>query len=461
MACRGLLLALLAAAALGGCKLEPGGRCGVREDCPVGLDCLNHVCAACRGDGDCWSYTACSSGGLCEPRAGRCRVEADCASWQTCDAGNTCVLRADRCPTVGADCDALHRCDPAHACTFKPGACAADADCAAWMAGCDVASHSCTFSATPGDDVLAWGTLAEGREDRGAAARVTAPVKVEVGFDAGAGGAGSGLLVGGDVVYRGFVDPVAGTLVYRHVGDPGGDTLRRFNRDALAWDVTGSRWLYPAAPSANDELAIAATQCPKEWNRWIMRAGTGELLYGCPGYAAWNFFDAAGAKRLASVLAVYGWNADGYLLMRSGAGVLQIVSGAGAATAVSGLPAGPHYAYRTTATGFRVALHDAAAMADELWVIDEGTAAATIVGTYADAPGGYEALTWELVDAGGALYGRAYVSVAEVILKRPLAPGSTSVVYDEGKMTTGSNDFSAATFKPYLRLDESFLLSRP
>jgi hypothetical protein len=463
MARRTLLLGLLAAATLGGCKLEPRGLCGVREDCPAGLDCLNHVCASCASDWDCWAYTTCSSGGLCEPRAGRCRVEADCAGWETCDAGNTCVLRAGRCATVGADCDALHRCDAGHDCSLKPGACVADGDCVAWMAGCDEVNQVCTFSATPGDDVVAWGTLVEGRDDRGAAARVSAPTKVEVGFDAGAGGAGSGLRdpLTGDLVYRGFVDPRTGELVYRHVGDPEGDTLRRFNRDALAWDAAAALWLYPPAPSTDDAIAIAATACPKTWNRWIMRAGTGELLYGCPSYSAWDFYDAAGAKKAAGVLAVYGWSAGGALLVRPGANVLQVIGAGGTATPVGGLPLGTQHAYRTTATGFLVALHDDGTGADELWAIDEGTAAATMLGTYAAVTGGYEGLAWDVLDADGALYGRAYLGVSELVLERPLAPGTTSAVYGEGNMPAGSNVFSAATFKPYLRLDQSFLLSRP
>lgn len=459
---RRLLMGLLAAAALGGCKLDPGGRCGVREDCPAGLDCLNQVCASCRDDSDCSSWATCGTIGLCDPRAGRCRVEADCERWETCDAGNTCVLRPGRCVTVGADCDALHRCDPEHDCTLKPGACVADGDCVAWMAGCDTVNQVCTFSATPGDDVVAWGTLVEGRDDRAAAARVTAPTKVEVGFDPDSGGTGSGLRDAntGDLVYRGFVDPRTGELVYRHVGDPEGDTLRRFSRDE-DWIAPASPWSYPLAPSTDDAIAIDAAKCPKTWNRWVMRAGTGELLYGCPGYATWDFYDAAGVKKAAGVLAVYGWSQGGSLLARSSAGALLVIGAGGAGTAVTGLPVGTHHAYRTTATGFRVALHDAAAGADELWSIDEATATATQVGAYAAVTGDFGGLAWELLDADGALYGRAYVGVAERVLKRPLAPGTTSVLYDEGNMPAGSNVFSAATFKPYLRLDQSFLLSRP
>lgn len=476
MSIRPLLLALLATAAVAGCKLDPEGRCDSRVDCPAGLDCLNRVCANCTGDADCWTHTACSAAGLCELRAERCWTDADCYSWDLCDGSHTCTLRPNRCPTVA--CGGITRCDQEHNCTPQPGRCAVDGDCAAWMAGCDGASQTCTFSATAGDDVVAWGTLAEGRDDCGAAARVTAPTKVEVGFDAGSGGEGSGLVdpATGDLVPRGLLDPSTGELVYRHVGDPDGDTLRRFNRDAVTMDPVTGLSTYPAAPSTDDELAIGATRCPKTWNRWIMQGWSGPvavaaprpLLYGCPTYSGWDFYaSGASTPKLSSVRGVYAWNADGYLLVRSGAGVLQVVSPTGVATAVSAsLPAGTHLAYRTTADvwvnapGFRVALRRDDTGADELWEIDEVTATAALAGTYPAVAGGYADPAWEVIDQAGALYGRAYLG-SEVILKRPLSGSTTTPVYSEAAMPAGSNDFSAASFKAFLRLDQSFLLSRP
>jgi hypothetical protein len=473
MALRPLLLALLAVAAASGCRLDPDGRCDARADCPAGLDCLNHVCASCRGDSDCWSHTACSAAGLCEPRANRCWVDADCEPWNECDATRTCVLRSGRC-VDDTSCGAIAWCDPEHNCSLRPGRCNADADCAAWMAGCDEASQTCSFSVSAGDDVVAWGTLAEGLDDRFAAARVTAPTQVEVGFDAGSGGAGSGLVdpATGDLVHRGFIDPVTGDLVYRHVGDVDGDTLRRLNRDAITQDLATGLWTYPDAPSTDDEVAIAAEKCPRTWDRWIMQGGTGTgsrpLLYGCPTYAGWDFYaSGASTPKLTGVRGLFAWNGNGYLLVKSAGGVLQVVSSTGTATAVSGLPAGTHLAYRTTADawvnapGFRVALRRDDDGADELWEIGEVTATAALAGGYPAVPGAYAGPTWELIDQAGALYGRAYVGTAEVILKRPLSGATTTAVYSELAMPSGSNDFSAATFKPFLRLDQSFLLSRP
>lgn len=453
------LLLLLAAAALTGCMLAPAGLCETRADCANGLDCLEGVCAACRGDVDCAAWESCGADGLCAPLAGRCGGDADCAAWERCDASHACVLGAGHCADDAA-CDplAFERCAPDHHCTRQPGRCLSDADCRdAWAPTCDVIAKACRLGANAGDDVLAWGTLVEGACNRGAVSRATTAAAqdgVAIGFDCRAG-----------VDRRAFLDPATGALVYRQAGDPGGDTLRRFQRDALAWDAAASRWIYPSAPSSNDEVAIVAARCPREWNRWIMQGGgapgaPSQLLYGCPVGAGWDFYGSgATTPKLAGVRALYAWNAGGFLLVRSGAGVLQVVSPAGAAATVSGLPEGTHYAYRTTATGFRVALHDDVANADELWEIDQGTAAATIAGAYAAAPAGYLGLSWEAIDAEGSLYGRGRLGLLDEILKRPLSL-ATAAVYTEPAQS-GFNDFTAATFAPWLLLDGSFLFTRP
>jgi hypothetical protein len=458
---RTALLALLLSFA-GGCVLDPAGRCETRADCGHGLDCLQGVCAACRGDFDCSGWESCGGDGLCAPLAGRCDADADCASWDACDASHTCALRADHCANDAAcDAAAFQRCDPEHHCTLKPGRCRADADCPSWMASCDTIGNACLFSATAGDDVLAWGTLAEGRDDRIAVARVSAPTKVEVGFDAGSAWDG-----------RAFVDPITGDLVYRHLGDPGGDTLRRFNRDAIVRDPVTALWTYPAAPSADDEIAIDAVACPMSWDRWLMQGGTGQLLYGCPNAdrSRRDFYrDGVATPMLQGVQEVLAWSASGCLLVRGGGGTLQVHGTAPCAgAAVTTLPAGGHLAYRTTADawsgppGFRVALGNDVSGKDELWEIDELTAAAAFVGTYPDAGTSYKGQSWEAIDAAGNLYGRAYIESPELILKRPLSPGLMGPpIYSEASMPSGSNDFSAALFKPYLRLDRSFLVTRP
>jgi hypothetical protein len=462
-----LLAAFLSLAV--GCVLDPAGRCETRADCSYGLDCLQGVCAACRGDFDCSGWESCGGEGLCTPRAAACgpmldldccNADADCASWDACDASHTCALRADHCLNDAA-CNAatFQRCDPEHHCTLQAGRCFADADCVAWTPTCDVPTNSCKFGAVPGDDILAWGTLAEGREDRIAVARATAPTKVEVGFDAGSGWDG-----------RAFVDPITGELVYRHTGDAGGDTLRRFNRDAIG-GVPGY-WTYPTAPSADDEVAINAAACPMSWDRWVMQGGTGQLLYGCPNAdrSRREFYrDGVATPVLQGVQEVLAWSASGCLLVRGGGGALHVHGTAPCAgAAVTTLPAGGHLAHRTTADawtgppGFRVALGNEVSGKDELWEIDELTAAVALVGTYPDAGTSYQGQSWEAIDSAGNLYGRAYIESRELILRRPLTPGSVSEIYAEASMPSGSNDFSAATFKPFLRLDQgSFLITTP
>jgi hypothetical protein len=449
--------------------LDPAGRCETRADCRHGLDCLQGVCAACRGDFDCSGWESCGGDGLCAPLAGRCDADADCASWDGCDASHTCALRADHCPNVA--CATLERCDPEHHCTLQAGRCLADVDCVAWTPTCDVPTNSCKFGAVAGDDLLAWGTLAEGRDDRIAVARVSAPTKVEVGFDAGSAFDG-----------RAFVDPITGELVYRHTGDAGGDTLRRFNRDAIVFDPVTGRWTYPTAPSADDEIAIDAAACPMTWVRWVMQGAVGTetgpraLLYGCPHADSpldnplWDFFGAASvaAPGLQGIQAALSWSANGYVLVRDADGAYQVVSQVvipvGEPKAVIGLPAGAHFAYRTYATGFRVALQNGSN--DELWEIAEATAAAApyapAPNTFASVPGAYKGVAWEVLDSAGNMYSRAYFVSTELILKRPLLPGTVSEVYTEADpAASNANDFAATTFKPFLRLNRSFLVTRP
>jgi hypothetical protein len=443
-----LLAALLVVA---GCQLSPAGRCDSRADCEFGLDCLQGVCAACRGDFDCEPWQGCGDG-LCDPDPGRCDVDAHCDSWERCDAGHACVLRADHCANDAA-CGAaalLQRCDAEHHCTLEPGRCFADADCPAWMASCDTSLKECRFSATGGDDVLALGALGDGRP---AVARAVQPTRVEVGFDEGSGAGG-----------HGAVDPRTGELVYRHAGDPGGDTLRRFNPDALTRDPATALMVYPPSPSADDEVAIPTDACPVTWDRWLMQGGTGSLLYACPlpSGALRQLRDRDGVARFPVVSEPLAWSAAGYLLALDAAGALRVydAGGAGGAIDVTGLPAGAILAQRTSPSGFVVAVRSGAPASDALWEIDEDARSAALVGSYAPLASDYASNPWEVLDADGALYGRAFGGLSEIILKRPLG-AAAAVIYDEAD-GAGANDLAADPFEPFLLLDAgSILITRP
>jgi hypothetical protein len=446
------LLLLLAATA---CRLNPDGRCSERADCPAGLDCLNHVCANCRSDLECWSYTFCSSAGLCELRPGSCRVDADCPTYDRCTASHTCVLRSDHCANDAACTGAYLVCDPEHHCSLEDGRCLVSEDCNAWLASCDTAASRCLLSTTAGDDVLAVGTLVEGACDRGAISRATtaaASAAVEIGL--GCGSAPDGVA---------RMDPLTGGVVYRHQEAAGGDTLRRFRQDALGWDAAASLWRFPADASANDDFALAPGACPITWDRWAMQAATGKLLYACPigGVPPQrDFYDEADVRVLQGVREVLSWNYGGYLLVVSGSGAVQVIAPSGVATSVIGLPVGTGLAHRATGTGFRVALASDVTGKGELWEVDELTGGAAQAGTYADVLPGYTGGAGSVLDEAGALYGVGFRQLRAVVLKRPLAPGTTSVVYSEESLPAGANDFAAATFKPFLRLD-GFLATRP
>lgn len=457
------LLLLVAAAA--GCRFDPAGTCDTRADCPAGLDCLSGVCATCRDDGDCAEWQACGLDGLCATADGRCGADDECASWEACTADHLCATRADHCPVLA--CTVPYACDPAHHCSLPGGTCLSDADCPAWMAGCDLVTASptknqCLFSATAGDDVLAIGTLSEGdcafgAVSRASTAAASSAAQVEVGL--GCGSAPDG---------RAFLDPVTGELVYRFVEPAYGDTLRRMRLDALAWDAAAGLWRFPPSPAENDDVALAPGACPLTWDRWIMQAGTGALLYACPVTApVRDFYDGATAiSWLRTVREVHAWSAEGRHLVRGSDDVLRVVEGfgtatPGATTVVTLLPAGEHLAYRSTPAGFWIALRDGASGEDQLWEVDQITGIATQAGTYASVaafgPGG----AWTALDADGALYGGGpFGGLLYEIVKRPLS-GPAAVVFDESLMPADSNDFAAPTFKPFLRLDRLVLVTRP
>jgi hypothetical protein len=457
-------LLLLVAAAAAGCTLDPAGRCDARADCAPGLDCLRGVCAACAGDGDCGAWQACGADGLCEAVVGSCDDAGDCRSWEGCGADHHCALLVDgvHCADDGDCTVALETCDPAHHCSLPPGACAGDGDCPVWAPTCS--TNACQPSTTAGADVLVRGTLVEGRCDRGAVSPATT---------AGATGAVLlGLSCGAGADLAGYVDPVDGSVVYRQAGAAGGDTLRRLHADALG-GVAGA-WTFPPAPEEDDPIAIATDACPESWDRWVMQGGTGELLVGCPlsGGQLWEFRDAAGVRPLQGIAAFQGgvrelhaWNAGGRVLVTTSGGALVVGTayGLAAPVAVTGLPAGAWFARRTTATGFRVALHDDGTGDDALWEIPDAGGAASLVGTYADPSIAYFGVSWEVLDADGSLYGRAAASAREVILKRPISGGPVSEVYSEAAMASvpGANDFTAEVFAPFLRLDGSYLFAMP
>lgn len=459
MARRALLLLALAAAAA--CRLDPDGSCATRADCAPGLDCLSGVCAACRGDEDCAAWQGCGADGLCALLPGRCDVYTDCASWETCDAtAHTCALRADHCPNV--TCTSPRVCDRAHDCSLPEGVCLVDADCNGWMGGCDTATSRCRFSTVRAHDVLVIGTLEEGDCEQGAPSRA-AISRATTAAASSLDTVEIGLACGSALDGLGWLDPVTGVLVYRHAEATGGDTLRRFRKDALWWNAVASLQLYPADPSDNDDLALAPAAC--QWDRWTMQAGTGALMYACPVGGEppqRDFYDAADAPRVRSVREVLSWNDGDYLLVLSGEGAVQVVEPVmGVATTVTGLPAGTPLAARATATGFRLALRDATSGADELWAIDELTAGAVRAGAYAAPLAGYTGYAWRVLDEEGSLYGGAFVGTREVLLRRPLAPSATGLVYAEAAMPAGSNDFSVNPFKPFVRLESFFLVTRP
>jgi hypothetical protein len=434
-----LPLALLAA-----CTQDPPGRCDQDLDCLPGQICTDGLClplvtdhqigSLCARDTDCVAWGECLSR-VCELRPGACEIDGHCDGWEVC-TDHACTLAPNGCPDEAscqewqdcvayrcetapgrcvdeAGCEAWQDCGTDHFCATAPGFCATTADCHVPQV-CD-AGHVC-FDPDPGvvpdpDGVLLFGTVHPGTCARGAIANLAAPDRPLVGSAACNSGGGA------------FIGP-AGEIVYLDDGS-GEWKIRTFVRDSFRWDDVLQQWEYPAAPAANDGVVSTPACDGKQITGWVMQGGTGSVLYAC---GTLDYFDGAGAPATTG-WTLHAWNANGLKLASAAAPPPVLLDAAGSPTAVTGLPAERLSAWRTHLDGFRVVLFTAATEARGLYEV-ASTGVASLVATYAPAPGGFVETTPYTLAANGDLYVVGTVDgISDVVVR--LTAVDATVVYDE------------------------------
>jgi len=156
-------------------------------------------------------------------------------------------------------------------------------------------------------------------------------------------------------------------------------------------------------------------------------------------------------------------------------------------------PGGPYGYFIEDSTGARVRFNDPAllspfsrsesatarALPDGFWfvVFAGGGDAATLwklgfdgtaaqVGTYSASPPSTSASAGTAkLDSTGALYviGTGPDPMNDIVIKRPLAPGASTIAYDESKGPPGSNDFTNSAVPPrlYAKIHNSNLVTGP
>jgi hypothetical protein len=415
------LLLVSTLAAFAACKLAPSGRCSDDAQCASGLRCSGGVCVgsplqdvggACTASSDCVSWATCETG-ICVLAPGACLAAVDCPVFATC-TDHACVLLSGRC-SADADCPSWSTCNvKTNACTLAAGRCGTDADCPLFqVCGGD---HTCSGTALDPAGVALFGTLgdpsgATGGACDSAVAALTDPARPAVGF--GCATVDARIAPNGTIVFR------DGTTAQK---------LRRLVRDALTWDATQGRWLYPSAPLTND-ASIATPACTGVIQRWTMKAGTGDVLHSCDG-ATW--YDASGAARFTEPagFALLSWNGSDAKLVGGGT-AFAVVDATGNRVDVALSPgvAWDTSVARANGTGFWLALLATASGAGELWLVG-GDGAATLAGVYpayAGIPGAPPVL-----DAAGALYASFATGTGSGIVVRR-APGAAvpETVYDD------------------------------
>jgi hypothetical protein len=429
------------------CALQPGS-CDANADCLAWQYCSEaHACtdvgAACGVDADCEAWQACS-GGHCVNQADRCAADQQCEpSWQTCnETENACVAAPDRCAT-SIECAGWESCSAEHLCVVEP--CATATDCSGGDACVD------GFCAAPvvfdPDDVVIFGTAAEAVAGRAAVAPLLAPRRVQVGFP-------------WDVyAYYSYVTP-EGRIMYRN--GVGGSTIRTFTADHWRWDASANppRWEYPLDPGANDPVTPSPA-CPADTDRyrWVMQAGTGEVLYQCAGTSGSDvYYDPTGALRVSGYW-LHAWNANGRMLGSQSYSLYVLDPDTDTRIAVTNGPAWPvDVAFaRAWSDGFRfLRVHDdGGTRVAERWSVD-AAGVATMDGVFPARP----ILDWQhVLDGAGALYSQAPIDWYDVVFRCTLSDPECAIVYEERDLPR--NDYEVTPPRVSVRFHGSVLITGP
>ena len=435
---------------LAACTSTSEGLCETAKDCLPGLSCQEGVCVGCGGDGECNAWEACTTDRRCELRAGRCTKGSHCESWETCGADNTCVRMASAC-TSSADCKAHESCDDTKKlCVLQAGRCNTANDCndgSFWAATCG-SDNQCHADALTGNDVLIWGTLAQGSCGADAISSVMSPTRPQVGFGCYTMGVfDDAILAPSGRVY--YVDRAAHPA-----------RVKIFVPDAFKTEA--GRKMYPPKGTDNDpSIQAPACAADEDVGHFIMQAETGAITYNCGATGGSRTFYGLTGDVVADGYLVLAWNADDRLLAWDKSSNLVVVSPQRTPIAITGLPTQSVVDARADATGFRLAvivnIFDL-----QLWhVSNEGVA--NLMGAYGPVPENIVVQRAGVLDSAGAFFAEGYktdVSSSDVVVKRPLDGSIGVTVYSEDSAPSkvnGGADYN--TLFNYMHI--SYLFSGP
>jgi hypothetical protein len=287
--------------------------------------------------------------------------------------------------------------------------------------------------------VLVLGTMSEGACYRDVLADPTRPTEVSVGFPC----------------YTSSPKLQGSSLLYL---DLASNTLYRFVRDRFTRTTPTTPWAYPADTTANDTVVVTAG-CAGVQAFWP--GPDGKLLYQC---AATNEY------RLDSVVVTLPSGGSPLSLGEGGVALLSVFStvtllaadgGVVAVTLADGgsLDRGP--ARWAGDGGFLVAPKVLSGLTRSLFRVSvDGTAA--LVGDYPAEPTDFTPGFAEALDGTGRMVvmGRSTsTSGVDQIAEFPLAPGASSIIYNEGNATPV--DLTGATPQVYMKLHISELVTGP
>jgi hypothetical protein len=235
-------------------------------------------------------------------------------------------------------------------------------------------------------------------------------------------------------------------------------------------------WRLPARPWENDDMLVTPN-CTRPVRMFAWPDDPG-FAYVCDD-GAHNVLRNADGKILgvngdagvAAGAAIVALGYTGHLLRERLAApttefVLFIESASGEETrfadpAINGVF--EHGPSRARPDGFWVALTEKGAIVPSLWHLGfDGKA--TRVGTYATPPSGAMGGETGVLDGSGALFGFGRMSTGvsdDIIIKRALAPGASSIVYSEKDAPEGANDFSQEAPIVYPKIHISHLVTGP
>jgi hypothetical protein len=436
------------------------GRCNVLADCQSWQVCNgSHTCVAgpgsCADASGCQAWETCTGSHTCAPVAGRCNADANCESWQVCNGSHTCVAGPGYCADASG-CQAWEACTN-HRCAPQSGRCNGAADCLGFWPSCS-ASNWCTDAQPAGTDLILQGTLAEGPPGYDALAPISDPRRVRPALNAALYG-DAYLRPDGAVLYA---DTDATWTQWQ---------LREFHQDPWGPGTTIASW-FPSTWIPNDTVVPTPGCTPGDpgTRQFVLREGTGELLYGCWGTDSNDdqFFDAAGVPT-APGTNILAWNAAGAKLgTYSTAWVVWDT--AGTMRWVTGLP--PFRAVldqRADGDGFLMALDRSPTY--ELWRVD-GAGVASYRGTYAPTPpeAWFEIGSCHgVIDRSGVLFvintpaPYDITSMVEVIVRHTWNPtpgaATAQIVFSDANAPANANTTGPST--AYIKIHASRLIRGP